>query len=217
MHHPLASVEVENVTFRYGVNVVLRGLSARFVAGGIHVIEGANGCGKSTLLRVLSTEIQPHHGRVHMRHAGGGTLTAQQARQSVGIVQHDAMVYPDLTGLENLQLFATLYGVADHTRTWARSLQPLQLEPFWHRPARTYSRGQLQRLALARAFLHSPSLVLLDEPTTGLDERSTAVLDDMLRQAQARGAVVVVTSHDTGLAQRLGATRMRVERGKVLA
>ena len=124
------------------------------------------------------------------------------------------MVYPDLTGHENLALTARLYGLKEPQAALAQIGARFELAGFMQRPARTYSRGQLQRLALARALLPAPRLLLLDEPSTGLDAAGTARLVDVMRQERARGAIVVLVTHDAALAESVADRRLALKGGK---
>ena len=158
----------------YGPTRALAGVDVDFSAGEVTVVEGPNGSGKSTLLGILSLLVRPSRGALRF----GGLDAREEAatlRGTVGGLAHAALVYPDLTALESLALTADLHGLAaDESKTRIASLRErFELGSFADRPARTYSRGQLQRLAIARTLLHRPSLVLLDEPSTGPDAAST--------------------------------------------
>jgi heme exporter protein A len=133
------------------------------------------------------------------------------------LVAHAAMVYPDLTGRENLVLAARLYGIAPDSPGLAELGQRFELGTFMERPARTYSRGQLQRLSLARALVHAPRLLLLDEPSTGLDANGHARLIEAMRHERTRGAIVVLVTHDAGLAESVADRRVTLARGKLAA
>ncbi|MBX3204554.1 MAG: heme ABC exporter ATP-binding protein CcmA [Labilithrix sp.] len=189
----------------------LRGVSARFAAGHVSVVAGANGSGKSTLLSIVGTLAAATSGKV-----SHGTLgkTRDAVRRELGWVGHDALCYADLTGRENVELAARLHGVpVDAAFEAAR--ERFNLAAFAERPFRTYSRGQRQRVALARALVHAPMLLLLDEPTTGLDKAGVAVLERIVREEAARGAVVIVVTHDDAFAKTVGDERLLLERGEV--
>ncbi|MBC7171340.1 MAG: ATP-binding cassette domain-containing protein [Polyangiaceae bacterium] len=126
------------------------------------------------------------------------------------------MLYPDLTGRENLELAAELYRIDMPEARINDSFERFDVGAFGNRPVRTYSRGQLQRVALARALLHAPSVLLLDEPSTGLDASGTARLEEAVRTERDRGAVVVLVTHDLELGARLADARVRLARGKVV-
>jgi ABC-type multidrug transport system ATPase subunit len=189
-----------------------RGVSASFLGGAVTLIEGPNGSGKSTLLGLLSTAIRPTSGSVVWHPLGA---SPDEARQYIGWLGHEALVYPDLSGVENLAWCARLHGLGPDAL--GALSERLRLGSFAQRPVRTMSRGQRQRIAIARALLHRPSLLLLDEPTTGLDRDGVSLLIQIAREEAERGAVVVVIAHDPGLGERLGAVSVRLDRGRLVA
>jgi heme exporter protein A len=200
----------------YGPTRALAGVDVTLAAGRITAIEGPNGSGKSTLLALLALLARPTRGTIRF-----GTHDAEHAgpalRARIGVLAHAAMVYPDLTGRENLRLFADLYGLADREARIGAVLERFEIGAFVDRPARTYSRGQLQRVALARALVHAPRLLLLDEPSTGLDAPSTERLARAIDAERARGTIVALVTHDAPLAERLADVRVRLERGRVVS
>jgi heme exporter protein A len=154
---------------------------------------GSNGAGKTTLLRVLAGLLRPSSGRIEL--LGIPLPGSPELRRRIGVVAHDSFLYPDLSASENLRYYARLYGVSDATRI-AELLANFGLEAVAHRTVRTYSRGMLQRLSLARAILHGPELLLLDEPFAGLDPAVSALLEQTLRSLHARGATIIFSRHD---------------------
>jgi len=205
------SVGVHGVTKTYGPVRALVNVSARFEGGRISVIEGANGSGKSTLLSILGTLARPTLGEVDHGQLG---KSRAEVRAVLGWVGHETLAYGDLTGRENVTLAARLRGV-DAERVWREACERFDLASFGDRAVRTYSRGQRQRIAVAKALVHAPSLVLLDEPTAGLDARSTERLGRVVREEAERGAVVVLVTHDPAFA-RVADARIRLERGRVV-
>ncbi len=134
-------------------------------------------------------------------------------RRTLGWLGHDSLCYPDLTGRENIELAARLHG-RDPSVVYARALERFDLGGFAERAVRTYSRGQRQRVALARALVHAPRLLLLDEPTTGLDSAGAARLVDVVREEAARGAAVVVVTHDAAFEAAVASDVVALERGR---
>jgi ABC-type multidrug transport system ATPase subunit len=163
---------------------------------------------------VLSLLSRPTRGQ--LRYGEYDPVRRPSLRAAIGLVAHAAMVYPDLDGRENLALFASLYGRQHGPAELAAISERFELGRFMERPARTYSRGQLQRLSLARALLHQPRLLLLDEPSTGLDRRSVERLVSVMRQERERGAIVVLVTHDAALATELADRRLLLERGRLV-
>ena len=203
-------VEVRNVTRLFGSTVALRGISARFESGGIAFLEGPNGAGKSTLLAVIGTILRPSSGSVEFVPVGGA---ADVRRRHIGWLSHDSHCYRELTARQNVEHAAGLPGV-DGAEGWRRAAERVGALGLAERTFGTLSRGQQQRVALARALVHSPSVLLLDEPWSGLDVNSGARLEQVLREEQERGAVVIVVSHSPELAERLATQRVRLERGR---
>ncbi len=193
----LARVEVRGLSKRYGLHRALAGVELELEAGEVCALLGPNGAGKSTLIGVLSTLVRPTAGSVRYLDGDQAREPDDRLRAEIGLLAHASLCYGELTAIENLEFFAGLYGVADPTARATALLDEVGLEPRARtQPARTYSRGMLQRLALARALLARPSLLLLDEPFTGLDRDGAQALGLRLGQAKAEGAIVVVVTHD---------------------
>jgi len=207
-----ALVELKEVTKTYRPVRALVGVSCGFDAGRVVVVRGPNGSGKSTLLAILGALVRPTSGRV-----AHGELGRSRAaiRRTLGRLGHDSLCYPDLTGRENIELAARLHGL-EAAHAYSRALERFDLAAFAERTVRTYSRGQRQRVALARALVHEPRLLLLDEPTTGLDVAGTARLIDVVRQEAARGVAVVVVTHDTAFEDAVASEVITLERGRLL-
>jgi heme exporter protein A len=209
-------VEARDLVKLYGSTRALVSVSAVLQAGEITAIEGANGSGKSTLLAILALQARPTRGELRFGEHAASDSSALRGR--IGLLAHSALLYPDLSGLENLQLCAELYGLSGTTGAAriAELRERFELGPFAERAVRTYSRGQLQRVALARALLHSPRLLLLDEPSTGLDVRGVERLVQVMKQERARGAIVVLVTHDAALADACADRRIALKAGRVV-
>jgi len=189
------SVATVDVSRYYGRRRALARTSLTFRAGEIAGLFGPNGAGKSTLLGVLSTLMRPSAGTVQY---GGATAEAlgDALRGRIGVLGHDLFLYGDLTARENLEFFGRLYGLDDLAGRIARALASARLEDRANDRVSSFSRGLRQRLALERALIHDPRLVLLDEPFTGLDDESAALLGARLRTLTGAGAIVLMASHD---------------------
>ena len=205
-------VRLTGVTKTFGPVRALIGVSLEVAGGRTTVIEGPNGSGKSTLLGILGTLSRPTSGVVD--HSALGS-TLEEVRKSIGWVGHESLCYGDLSGRENIELAAKLHG-CDPVRAFESSKGRFDLGAFAERPVRTYSRGQKQRIALARAVVHGPKLLLLDEPTAGLDPSAQARLVDLVKEEAKRDVAVVVVTHDTVFAEALNGVRHRMERGRIV-
>jgi heme exporter protein A len=171
---------------RYGSKRVLRGLDLDVERGGFVLVTGPNGSGKTTLLRLVAGLAAPT----------SGTLEVEVERAELGFLGHEPLVYRELSALENLRLYARLYRVADGPEQIGMVLERFGLWDVRNERAGTYSRGMLQRLALCRALLHEPSLLLLDEPFSGLDAAGVELLERELDERRGRSTFLVAT-HDS--------------------
>jgi heme exporter protein A len=194
MGRGLSRVDIKKVAKRYGNERALAGVTLELRAGSMCALLGHNGAGKTTLLGLLSTLVRPNSGAITYQ-ADGKPVDGDEVRREIGMLAHASLCYADLTAIENLELFAGLYEIRD--ANIGALLDQVGLEErARNRPARTYSRGMVQRLALARALLTRPSLLLLDEPFTGLDRGGAMALGAQLGELKAGGAIVVVVTHD---------------------
>jgi heme ABC exporter ATP-binding subunit CcmA len=208
------ALQLEELARHYGEREALGGVSLTLAAGQSLVVFGPNGAGKSTLLRVLATLLRPHHGSVRVL---GCSLPAEAwaVRGRVGLLAHDPLLYRDLSARENLRFHARLHGVAP-TRV-EQLLELLGLGKRAAEPLRTLSRGMVQRVAVARAVLHEPELLLLDEPRANLDPAASELVDPLIGAAAKRTRVI--TSHDPerGLAEADLVLGLRAGRPALLA
>lgn len=188
-------IEVHKLFKRFGTKIVLRGLDFEVQQGEFVALLGPNGAGKTTFLRILASLSRPTLGAVNV---AGYSLPAQAAsvRARLGVVTHLPLLYGDLTAEENLQFYGRMYGVVEIQRRIDEVLEMIGLVLRRRDLVRTFSRGMQQRLAIGRAILHDPEVVLFDEPHTGLDQDACDMLDSLLRDVAGRGRTVVMTSHD---------------------
>lgn len=200
------------MTRLFGATLALRGVTTDFSRGELVFLEGPNGAGKSTLLAVIGTVLAPSSGSVSYAPVGADR---EAAREQIGWVAHDSHCYRELTGRQNVELAARLRGV-EAKSAWARACERVGAGSFGERRVSTLSRGQRQRIALARALVHEPAILLLDEPFSGLDPASSERLEQVLVDEKTRGAIVIVVNHAPGLAQKLGARTVRIEGGRIV-
>ena len=188
-------IKIENLTKEYGLLPVLRGVNLTIGAGEFVTLVGPNGAGKTTLMRIVATLLKPSGGEVSV---GGWPLPshAQNVRQHMGLVSHHTMLYGDMTAAENLLYYARLYQVAEPEKRVTAVLKTVGLTARQYDFVRTFSRGMLQRLTIARATLHEPDVLLLDEPYTGLDQAAVALLDELLLEQHGRGRTILMITHD---------------------
>ncbi len=209
-------IKVRKLVKRFGLKTVLRGMDFTVESGEFVALIGPNGSGKTTFLRILASLARPSLGVVTV---AGFQLPKQAAdvRRRLGVVSHQPLLYVDLTAAENMIFYGRMYNLANLDDRIDEVLEMVGLTNRRNDLVRTYSRGMQQRLAIGRAVLHDPSVMLFDEPYTGLDQDASAMLDEVLRTVAARGRTVVMTSHDLARTEDL-ATRFDVlSRGKIAA
>ncbi len=194
-------IRCEHVSKRFGHKRVLRDISFTVAAGEVLSLLGANGSGKTTLLRIVSALDRPDEGEVWLGPVPLSSAT-DGIRRYIGVVAHAPLLYDRLTGLENLDFYARLYDLVKPQRRIEDLLRILELWRWRNESVRTYSRGMSQRLAIARALLHDPPVVILDEPDTGLDRDSIELLTALVAHLRLRGRAVLTTTHSLALAQR---------------
>jgi heme exporter protein A len=188
-------IETRSLTKAFGLRPVLRGVDLEVGSGECVALMGPNGAGKTTLLRILATLSKPTGGLVRVAGlplpAGAG-----EVRRHLGVVSHHTLLYADLTAEENLQFFARLHALRNPEPRMAAVLEQVGLRSRRRDLVRTFSRGMQQRLAIARALLPDPEVMLFDEPYTGLDPQAADMLDTVLRDVGVRGRTVLLTTHD---------------------
>jgi heme exporter protein A len=191
-------VAFDRVEKRYGGLLALCRVSLRIEPGEFVTLFGPNGSGKTTLLRMAALLVRPSSGRV--AHLGADGLAAEDVRRQIGLVGHKALVYDELTAQENLNFFARLYGIENPADRVAHVLDSVGLGKRAGDAAATFSRGMRQRLAIARALITEPRLLLFDEPATGLDRQGRDWLESTLDGLHRAGATLIVSTHDESLA-----------------
>jgi len=195
-------VSVEDVSRHFGRRRAVSRVSFAVARGQILGLLGPNGAGKSTLLAMLGTLLRPTSGAIRF---GPRDVTTgdDSLRAQIGVLGHDLFLYPELTARENLSFFASLYGIVDADGIARNALHRAGLIDRADDLVSSFSRGMRQRVALERALIHRPRLVLLDEPFTGLDDASTAALVGRLKGLREEGAIVILATHDLDLADGL--------------
>jgi len=188
-------IRVSGLVKNYGLNAALRGVDLHVSPGEFMSLVGPNGAGKSTLLRIVATLLKPTEGEV----AVGGwifPLYAARVRRHLGLVSHQPLLYRDLSAAENLEFFARLYQLDQIQERVAEALRKVGLFARQRDPVGGFSRGMVQRLTIARATLHEPDVLLLDEPYTGLDQDASHLLDSLLGREFENGRTILLITHD---------------------
>ena len=206
------AVAIEGVWKFYGDFPALANISFKVEGGTCLALIGRNGAGKTTLLRMLAGLSKAAKGNITIL---GGDPRAENIRQRVGVLGHGIGVYEELSAFENLRLFARLYGIGNPRQIAMEWLERTGLDRVSDGLVREFSRGMRQRLAVARAFLHKPALLLLDEPFTALDDRAIAVLQGLLKSALAEGRTVIMSTHQLREALELATDVALINRGKL--
>jgi heme exporter protein A len=189
------AIQVKKVTKSFGHQVALRGVDLSVADGEFLALFGPNGAGKTTLIRIVASLARPTAGSVHLRGqdvAKAGTTL----RRHIGLISHNPLLYGDLTPDENLRFFARMYDLDDVSARIDAMLTQVGLIARRRDPVRTFSRGMVQRLAIARAILHDPAIMLLDEPYTGLDLQAADMLRSVLQDLAASNRTVILTTHN---------------------
>ncbi len=210
-------IEATGITKRFGRRTVLDRLSLRVGDGEISALMGPNGAGKTTLLRLMSTLSTPTAGDVLLdgRSVFEDPVTS---RRSIGVVGHSTYTYDDLSALENLRFYWTLNGLPKRQFDSAGPalLQRVGLSHRMHDRASVFSKGMRQRLAIARAVMHSPKVLLLDEPFSSLDEKGNEILSQILVEERSRGASIIIVTHDIPRITRMADSAEVLSRGRII-
>ncbi len=214
MNEPL--VVAQAVVKRFGFKTVLRGIDLSLDKGECLVLLGRNGAGKSTLIKILCGVMQPDAGRIFVQ----GTRMRRDRpalRGRVGALPHQALLYTGLSAQENLVFFGRMYGLSDLEARIEQVLTRVGMSRFAHELVGTFSRGMQQRLAIARALLHDPAVLLLDEPFTGLDHEGARALKDLMAEFQQRGGAILMATHDVEGGMALGSRAALLNHGRLHA
>lgn len=210
-------IEIANLTKRFGPQFALRDVSLTLGEGERVVLLGSNGAGKSTLMSLLATLSRPTSGEIRVL---GQPLTAgwHEVRRYIGLVSHQSLLYPDLTARENLEFYARLYNIAQAEARIKTVLGWVELLPRALDRVRGYSRGMTQRLAIARALLHDPQILLLDEPYSGLDEMAAERLHTLLMRIHTEEPtrLTLMTTHDLARGLAFASRVLIMRRGRVV-
>jgi ABC-type multidrug transport system ATPase subunit len=196
----------------FGRFAALRGISDSFAAARLYVVVGDNGAGKSTLLRVVAGLIQSSQGSVTLL----GASNAREVARRIGYMGHAPLLYDELDGMENLRYFAGLYGIHDDG-VCREAMQTVGLDPGLERRVGQYSQGMRQRLSLARAVLHNPELMLLDEPFSNVDVHSARDMAAVLGRVRDQGKTIFVVTHQAALMERVADEIVHMAAGKIVA
>jgi len=209
------ALESEDIRKTFGHFTALGGVTLRVRRGEFLALFGRNGAGKTTFLKIAATLVRHTHGKLRIEGIDVRE-EPENARRHIGFLSHNTYLYRDLTPVENLRFFARLYGVTDSDERIQSLLDRVGLRHRASDPVRAFSRGLHQRLGIARVMLHDPSVILLDEPYTGLDANAVEILNQILDQAAAAGRTIILTTHDLDQGLR-GATRAAIiDRGKIV-
>ncbi len=212
---PQPAIQIQTVTKRFGPFTALNGVTAEVSSGGALCLLGPNGAGKTTLIRLIAALSRPTSGTIHVE---GIDLSKQpeRIRRRLGVISHQTMLYDDLTARENLRFYGDLYGVENMNHRIDRVLDNVGLAGNEHQRFRTFSRGMKQRLAIARAVLHDPSILLLDEPFTGLDTAARDTLAASILDFREEGRTIVLVTHDLTQAFALSDEFILLSRGRIV-
>jgi heme exporter protein A len=203
------------ITKSYGHFPALRGVDLDVATGTATTMFGRNGAGKTTFLKIVSTLARASSGAMTV---GGHDIAAEpeQVRRNIGFLSHNTYVYRDLTPRENLRFFSKLYGLSLTDDVLVDRLERVGLGHRLNDPVRSFSRGLLQRVGIARVMLHDPGILLLDEPYTGLDANAVSILNDMLDEAVQNGRTVLMTTHDLELGLRSADRTHIIDKGRIV-
>ena len=206
------AIVLAGVAKRFGTHLALHPTDLIIPRGQTVLLVGANGAGKSTLLRLVAGLCRPSAGNVKIN--GRDPQRTPEARAEIGLLSHQTLLYDQLTARENLRFFAQLYGLDNPDQRLAAALATVGLNERLDQRVGSFSRGMKQRLAIARAILHAPSILLLDEPFTGLDAKASAALHHLVRRLRQEGRTCILVTHRLDEADGLVDRLLVIERGQ---
>src|SRR5207249_9649999 len=211
---PTLALESEDIRKTFGHFTALGGVTLGVKRGEFLALFGRNGAGKTTFLKIAATLMRHTHGKLCVE---GIDIheEPEKARRHIGFLSHNTYLYRDLNPVENLQFFSRLYGMPDSEERILSLLDRVGLRRRASDPVRAFSRGLHQRLGIARLMLHDPTVILLDEPYTGLDANAVEILNQILDQAASAGKTIVLTSHDLEQGLRAATRAAIIDRGKI--
>lgn len=194
-------LKAKGIVKQVGPKTILQGINLEIRAGECVAILGPNGAGKSTLLKILATLMKPSAGIVYLD-GKDAWKSPEQVRGKIGLISHQSLLYDNLTARENLLFYGKMLGLTDLDQRVSQLLKEVGLLLSANEQVRNFSRGMQQRLALARAILHNPPLLFLDEPFTGLDQQGIGLLNNVIGQAKTKGTTLIMVTHsfEEGLA-----------------
>jgi ABC-type multidrug transport system ATPase subunit len=204
-------VSVTNLVKQFGRFAALRGVTAEFDAGRFHVILGDNGAGKTTLLRALAGLAHPTRGTISIQ-----GKNPNEACREIGYMAHPSLLYDEMSGMENLRYFARLYDIAGDARC-EQVIRSVGLDPELPRPVGKYSQGMRQRMSLARAILHDPKILLLDEPFSNVDVHSAREMSALLKNMRDAGKTFFVVTHQAALLEGVADEFVWMQAGQIVA
>lgn len=205
-----SAISVTNVIKQFGRFAALRGVSAEFDAGRFHAILGDNGAGKTTLLRALAGLAHPTRGEISIF-----GKTPKAACRDLGYMAHPSLLYDEMSGMENLRYFAGLYGISEDSRC-EEVIRSVGLDPELARPVGHYSQGMRQRMSLARAILHDPKVLLLDEPFSNVDVHSAREMVGLLKSMRDAGRTIFVVTHQALLLEGVADEFVWMQAGQIV-
>jgi heme ABC exporter ATP-binding subunit CcmA len=208
------TLAIRQISKSFGQHHVLNALDLELKPGELLCLLGRNGAGKTTLLRILAGLLKPEAGSVWLNNQQID-YAESHARSNIGLVMHQPFLYEHLTGIENLRFYARLYQLADDETALEAALAQVGMRRFARKPVRAYSRGMKQRLTIARALLHSPRILLLDEPYTGLDLQGSQTFNQLMLEQKQQGCIILMTTHDLSHALPISSRFAFLARGRV--